>query len=64
MLAKAVLSLGLWLRFAAGQDTPEPGECLQRQRRSCGTLPHFMPPAPQSSSQTLFRIKAEATVLL
>uniref|UniRef100_A0A803VH09 von Willebrand factor A domain-containing protein 1 n=1 Tax=Ficedula albicollis TaxID=59894 RepID=A0A803VH09_FICAL len=25
MLAKAVLSLGLWLRLAAGQDTPEPG---------------------------------------
>ncbi|XP_014114714.1 PREDICTED: von Willebrand factor A domain-containing protein 1 isoform X2 [Pseudopodoces humilis] len=25
MLAKALLSLGLWLRFAAGQDTPEPG---------------------------------------
>lgn len=31
MLAKTVLSLGLWLQFAAGQDTPERGECLKRR---------------------------------
>lgn len=31
MLAKAVLSLGLWLQLAAGQDAPESGECLKRQ---------------------------------
>lgn len=31
MLAEAVLSLGLWLQFAAGQNTPERGEYLKKQ---------------------------------
>lgn len=47
MLAKAVLSLGLWLRFAAGQDTPEPGP---------------QPPISNTEGDLLFLLDSSASV--
>ncbi|XP_027754796.1 von Willebrand factor A domain-containing protein 1 [Empidonax traillii] len=47
MLAKAVLSLGLWLRFAAGQDTPERGP---------------RPPISNTEGDLLFLLDSSASV--
>lgn len=47
MLAKALLSLGLWLRLAAGQDAPEPGP---------------QPPISNTEGDLLFLLDSSASV--
>ncbi|OWK55785.1 von Willebrand factor A domain-containing protein 1 [Lonchura striata] len=47
MLAKVLLSLFLWLRFAAGQDTPEPGA---------------QPPISSAEGDLLFLLDSSASV--
>ncbi|XP_056364076.1 von Willebrand factor A domain-containing protein 1 isoform X4 [Oenanthe melanoleuca] len=47
MLAQALLSLGLWLRLAAGQDTPEPGP---------------QPPISSTKGDLLFLLDSSASV--